>query len=179
MKDIINSYGIKFGIINGLIAAGLMFGTWAAGLDVFVTYQFASSFIPFMIVILIIAGLNLRRNNGGVLPFKDALRFAFLSYVIAAVIYAIGNYILFNLVDKELTEKAFNLSLEKTKLMMEKLKTSDEEIEKTLEKAREGKGDTGFKTIFLGFGIGLIWDFVKSLLIAIIIRKEKPVFNEQ
>lgn len=168
--------GIKIGIINGLIALTLMYGSYFMGMDVFINQQYLNTFLPYMIIILLIAGFQLRKKNGGYLSFKQAIQFTFLSYVIAAIMIAIGTYILFNLVDKDLTEKSFVLGLEKTRGLMERMGASDEEIEKTLERMENEKTETGFKTILLGTGLGLIWDFVKSLLISIIIRKEKPAF---
>ena len=46
--------GVKIGLINGAIALLLMFGSYFAGLDTFVTVQFVSLFIPYMIIILIV-----------------------------------------------------------------------------------------------------------------------------
>jgi Protein of unknown function (DUF4199) len=171
--------GIKIGIINGLIALTIMYGSYFIGMDAFMNQQYLNTFLPYMIIILLIAGFQLRKKNGGYLSFKEAIQFTFVSYVIAAILVAIGTYILFNLIDKDLTEKTFTLGLEKTRGIMERMGASDEEIEKTIGKMDEEKAETGFKTILLGTGLGLIWDFVKSLLISIIIRKEKPAFSQQ
>lgn len=171
--------GIKVGIINGLIALTLMYGSYFMGMDVFINQQYLNTFLPYMIIVLLITGFQLRKKNGGYLSFKEAIKFTFLSYVIAAVLIAFGTYILFNIIDKDLTEKSFVLGLEKTRGLMERFGASDEEIEKTLGRMENEKTETGFKTILLGTGLGLIWDFVKSLLISIIIRKEKPAFLQQ
>ena len=168
--------GVKVGIINGLIALTLMYGSYFMGMDVFINQQYLNTFLPYMIIVLLITGFLLRKKNGGYLSFKQAMQFTFMSYVIAAILIAIGTYILFNLIDKDLTEKAFLLGMEKTRGLMERFGASDEEIERTLERMENEKTETGFKTILLGTGLGLIWDFVKSLLISLIIRKEKPAF---
>ena len=171
--------GIKVGIINGLIALTLMYGSYFMGMDVFINQQYINTFLPYMIIILLITGFQLRKKNGGYLSFKEAMQFTFLSYVIAAILIAIGNYIIYNLIDKDLTEKSFVLGIEKTRGLMERMGAPEEEIDKTLERMENEKTETGFKTILLGTGLGLIWDFVKSLLISIIIRKEKPAFSQQ
>ena len=166
--------GIKIGFINAAIALLLMFGSYFAGLDAFVTTQFISRFIPYMMIILIVYGLQLRKRNGGYLAFKDALRYSFMSYVIVAILVAIGTYILFNTIDKDLTLKTFDLSLEKMRNTFTSMGMSEEEVEKAMG-GREAQR-TDLKTIFLGTGMGLIWDFVLSLIVSIIIRREKPVF---
>ena len=162
--------GVKIGLVNGAIALLLMYGSYFAGLESFVNVQFYARFVPYMMVILIIYGFQLRQRNGGYLVFKDALQYSFMSYVIVALLMATGTYILFNLVDKDLTQKSFDFSLAKLKGMGMK----EDEIGKLLGKKEDQT--TGFGTIFLGTGFGLIWDFVVSLIVTIIIRREKPVF---
>lgn len=165
--------GVKIGIVNGAIAMLLMYGSYYAGLNSFVTTQFVSKFIPYMMVTLIVYGFRLRKQNGGYLSFKEGLQYAFMSYVIAAIIVAIGTYMLFNIIDKNLTQKSFDLSLEKMKTLFHNMGIKEEDIEKQTGTKEPQKTD--FKNIFLGTGFGLIWDFIVSLLVTLIIRKEKPV----
>lgn len=171
--------GFKIGIINGIFALILMYGSYYMGMDTFMNQQYISAFLPYMIIVLLIAGFQLRKKNGGYLSMREAIQFTFVSYIIAAVIIAIGTYILFNLIDKDLTEKTFKLGLEKSRALMERMGAPEEEIEKTIGKMGDQKAETGFKNIILGTGVGLIWDFVKSLLISLVIRKEKPAFLQQ
>jgi hypothetical protein len=166
--------GVKIGLINGVIALLLMYGSYFAGLDTFVTVQFISRFIPYMMIILIVYGFQLRKRNDGYLAFKEGLQYSFMSYVIVAVLVGIGTYILFNLVDKDLTQKSFDLSLAKMKSTFMNMGMKEEEIEKAMGGKQAQKTDIA--TIFLGTGFGLIWDFIVSLIVALIIRREKPVF---
>jgi hypothetical protein len=162
--------GLKIGLINGAIALLLMYGSYFAGMDAFVSEQFISKFVPYMMIILIVYGFQLRKRNGGYLAFKEGLQYSFMSYVIVALLVAIGTYVLFNVIDKELTKKVYDAMMVK----MTNMGMKAEELEKVMGK-REGQ-QTGLRTIFFGTGTGLIWDFVVSLIIAIIIRREKPAF---
>lgn len=164
--------GIKIGLINGAIALLLMYGSYFAGLDTFVTVQFFSRFVPYMMIILIIYGFRLRIANGGFLSFKEGLQYSFMSYVVVGLVVAIGTYILFNLVDKNLTQKSFELSLEKMKQTFTSMGMKEEEIDKAIGNKEVQKTD--LKTIFLGTGFGLIWDFIVSVIVSFIIRREKP-----
>lgn len=162
--------GAKIGVINGAIALLLMYGSYFAGIDAFVNEQFISKFIPYMMIILIIYGFQLRKRNGGYLAFKDALQYSFISYVIVALLMAVGTYILFNVIDKELTQRVYDVMM----IKMTNLGMKAEELEKMMGKREDQT--TSLKNIFLGTGFGLIWDFVVSLIVALIIRREKPVF---
>lgn len=167
--------GIKIGLINGAIALLLMYGSYFAGLDAFVTVQFFSRFVPYMMIVLIVYGFRLRLKNSGFLSFKEGLQYSFMSYVIVALIMAIGTYVLFNLVDKNLTQKSFELSLEKMKQTFTSMGMKEEDIEKAIGNKEVQKTD--LKTIFLGTGFGLIWDFIVSVIVSLIIRREKkPAF---
>ena len=70
------------------------------------------------------------------------------------------------------------IGLEKTRAMMEKFGASEEDIEKTMASSAESMKKTGLKEILMGTGLGLIWDFVKSLLLTLVIRKEEK-FEDQ
>lgn len=162
--------GIKIGLINGAIALLLMYGSYFAGLDAFVNEQFISKFVPYMMIILIVYGFQLRKRNGGYLAFKDGLQYGFMSYVIVALLVAIGTYFLFNVIDKELTKKVYDIMMVK----MTNMGMKADELEKVMGKREDQQ--TGLKTIFFGTGTGLIWDFVVSLIVSVIIRREKPAF---
>jgi len=168
--------GTKIGMINGGIALLLMYGSYFAGLDTFVTVQFVSLFIPYMIIILIVYGLQLRKRNGGYLSFKEGLQFTFMSYVMATLLIAVGTYILYNFIDKDLTQKSFDLGMEKTRKFMENMGAKPEEIDKQIEGFGSSPQKTGPGNVILGVGTDLIWHFIKSLLITLIIRKERRAF---
>lgn len=178
MKANLINEGIKYGVICGLTAVLLMYGSWAVDINTFTSVMFVTTFIPFMIIILLIGGFAVRKQNGGYLSFQEGLKFNFLSYAVAAVIIAISTYVLYNIIDETLTEKSAQIGLEKTRAMMEKFGASEEDIEKSMASSAESMKKTGFKEILMGTGLGLIWDFVKSLLLTLVIRKEEK-FEEQ
>lgn len=178
MKINIINEGLKYGIICGLIAILVMFGSWAAGINTFTTIQFYSAFIPYMIAIILLGGFQLRKQNEGFLSFAESLKFSFLAYVIAAILVAIATYILYNIIDKELTVKSGQIALEKSRALMEKMGAKEDDIEKTMKSSAESMQETGIGKILLGTGLGLIWDFCKAMLISLVIRKEKK-FEDQ
>lgn len=178
MKANLINEGVKYGVICGLSAVLLMYGSWAVDISTFTSIMFASTFIPYMIIILLVGGFAVRKLNGGYLNFQEGLKFNFLAYAVAAVIIAIATYILYNLIDETLTEKSAQIGLEKTRTMMEKFGAAEEDIEKTMASSAQSMKQTGLKEILMGTGLGLIWDFVKSLLLTLVIRKEEK-FEDQ
>lgn len=171
----VTNEGLKYGVILGLVATLIMYGTWAMGIDLFVKVNTWVNFIPYMVITLIIVGLNLRKQNDNVLSFQEGIKFTFLTYVIVAVITAIATYILYNVIDPELSERSFKIGIEKSRAMLEKLGMSEDKIDEALQKAKAENPRTDFKKIFLGSGLFLIWDFVKSILITLVIKREKKI----
>lgn len=179
MKPNLNQTAITYGVITGLIYLALTFGAWAVGsTDSFVSITGITTFIPYVIVTLIIVGIRLRKSNDNLLSFQEALKFTFLAYVIYAIIEAIGNYVLYAMVDPDLTAKVMEITMKKTMKMMEAFGASEQQMEEAVGKVEAEPKHTSFKQIFLGLGITLIWNFVKSLLISLVIRREAK-FEDQ
>ena len=166
---------IVYGLTGGLIYIITHIGAWLIGTSFFITVSGAEKLIPYVIALLIFGGIQLKNKNGGYLPYADALKFAFLAYIIIAIIEAISNYVLYNVLDKNLTATVLQATREKSVQMMQRLGSSKEQIDEALKNVDSGKKETNFKTILLGLGVTIIWNFGKSAIIALIIRKEKPV----
>ena len=112
------------------------------------------------------------------MSYSEALKFAFLGYVIVEIFFAIGSYVLFNFLDTNLSQKTLEIAMEQTQRILENMGASADDIEKGLERTKESGKDMSFKSVFLGAGLYLIWDFILSLLIALIIRREAK-FQDQ
>ena len=173
MKINLINEGAKYGLICGLTAVLIMFGSWTAGITTFTAVQFYTTFVPYMIVIILLGGFQIRKQNEGFMSFAESLKFSFMAYVVAALLIAVSTYILYNVLDKELTVKSGQIALEKTRSMMEKFGASEEEIEKALKNSEGSMKETGLGKIFLGTGLGLIWDFCKAMLISLVLKKDQ------
>lgn len=179
MTQNLNKSAITYGVITGLIYLVLTFGAWSIGnTGTFVSITGITTFIPYVIVTLIVAGIKLRKSNNNLMSFQEALKFTFLAYVIYALIEAIGNYVLYAVIDPDLTAKVMEITIQKTMKMMEAFGASESQMEEAMAKVDAEPKFTSFKQIFLGLGLALIWNFVKSLLISLIIRREAK-FEEQ
>ncbi len=179
MKPNFNQTAITYGVIAGLIFLAINFGAWAlADTPTYVSALGITTFIPYVIVLLIVGGIRLRKQNENLMTFSEALKFTFLAYVIYALIEAIGNYVLYAIVDPDLTSKVLEITLQKTQKMMEAFGASAQQTEDAISKAQKEPQTTSFKQVIVGLGTSLIWNFIKSLLISVIIRRE-PKFDDQ
>lgn len=75
MKPNFNQAAITYGVITGLIFLALNFGGWAmASTDTYVSLIGICTFVPYVIVTLIVAGIKLRKQNGNLMTFAEALK---------------------------------------------------------------------------------------------------------
>jgi hypothetical protein len=146
-------HGITYGIVGGLIFLALSFGLWALGsVENYVAVTGVTTFIPYLFIILLVVGFKLRKDNGGLYSFKDALQFTFVAYVIYSIIESIGTYVLFALVDPDMTAKVIEIA-----------------IAKAVPKV------TSFKQVFLGLGLAIVFGFIKALVLSVIVKKNEEV----
>ncbi len=168
--------GVTYGIIGGLIFLVLLFGVWAVGsVENFVAVTGVTTLIPYLFIILLVVGFKLRKDNGGLYSFKEALQFTFVAYVIFALIEAVGTYVLYALVDPEMTAKVIEIAISKTMQMMEKFGASEAQIEETIKKMQAEPKVTSFKQVFLGLGLAIVFGFIKALVLSIIVKKNEEV----
>lgn len=164
--------GVTYGIVGGLIFLALLFGLWAVGsVENFVAVTGVTTFIPYLFIILLVVGFKLRKDNGGLYSFKEALQFTFVAYVIFALIEAVGTYVLYALVDPEMTAKVIEITMQ----MMEKFGASEAQIEETIKKTQAEPKVTSFKQVFLGLGLAIVFGFIKALVLSIIVKKNEEV----
>jgi hypothetical protein len=168
--------GVTYGIIGGLIFLAISFGPWALGsVGDFVKVTTITNFIPFHFIILLVIGFKLRKDNGGLYSFKEALQFTFVAYVIYALIEAVGTYVLYVLLDPALTAKVLDISIANATQWFEKLGMPEEEIEKTIKKMQAEPKNTTFKQVFLGLGLSIGFNFLKALILSVIIKKNEEL----
>jgi uncharacterized protein DUF4199 len=174
-----NRLSFRFGIIAGLLYSALSFGCWAAGIKTFSSFLIWYAWLPIIFVLFIVGAFQRRKQLGGFMSFKEGLVFAFLAYIIYEVFYALVTLILFKIVDPQLHSKVMVHVAESTRGMLERFGATDSQIDEALKNIEEGsKDEYTFKQIILGFGMALIYDFIKSIIIALISQKRKQEFPD-
>jgi hypothetical protein len=172
------SLAVKYGVAAGLLFATLCFGCWANGLETYATFLTWYTWIPVVFVLILVGAFQRRKQLGGFMTFKEAIAFCFLAYVIYEIFYAVSTFILYRLVDPTLQERLTAVIIEKTRKFMEGLGAKDSQIEDALKNAEENsKAPYSIRQILLGFGYTLIYDFVKSIILAALTQKRKPEFS--
>lgn len=174
MNKAVLNQSIIAGVISAIIYAAFSFGTYYTSINSYVSFSYIYAFLPIIMIILIVMGFRLRKQFGGYLNFKEVLQFAMVAYLIYEIVVAITTYVLFVVIDPQLTRKMLDVTMQYTFKMMKQFGAPQQDIDEAIAKSKRQTENTNNKNIFLGVGINLVWDFVKSLLVAIIVRKERP-----
>ena len=168
--------GITYGAISGLVSVVLTLVFYLGGVKWFTNpIAYAAFAIP--IIFAVVAGLKQKKMNGGYLEFKEALKVVFTTFVIAALIGTVFNYVLFNIIDVPFREALTQEIAMTSQKFMQRFNVPQEEIDKQVEKILKGNSFS-LGTMLLNFAYGCIFWFIVSLIIAAIIKKKRPEFPE-
>ncbi|GJM29981.1 MAG: hypothetical protein DHS20C17_26160 [Cyclobacteriaceae bacterium] len=120
-------------------------------------------------------GITFRKQVGGYLSFKQAFIYSLVLLLVAGLVGQTFNYLLFNVIDSDLTELVTNAALENTEAMMEKFNVPDEEIDKALEKT-EAQMANQYKLggVMKAYMYSIIIYAIISLITGAIIKRKNP-----
>lgn len=172
MRLTLNTLGIILGIFFTIVYGAVSLVTWHQGV---VTYV---SFLPWMkfgwetLVFLILIGVGLASRKGP-LGFKSALKYAFVAYLIYEAGYAFSNILIYNILQKDFNHLETVESLTRLVQQSERLGAPVDQVKDSLSKElAHPSGPLTFLQLLLGLGQSILFDFVKSMLIAVVIQKK-------
>jgi hypothetical protein len=175
MRLSLNTLAVCLGVFCVIVYGGFTLGTWSAGVDTYTNFLPYATFawVPFMMILLGFSCWAWWRNGPGeVFPFQSALKFAFIAYIIYELGYALVNILIYNVLDKGYNHTATLARLQKDLNDSAKMGLPLDEIKDSI--AKENASPSGpftFFQILLGFGLGVIIDFLKSMLIGIAVQR--------
>lgn len=171
----VKSHAIKWGIILGVVSVILALLVYIMDITLMADWKYLVLSLVISIGILIYAGLELRKQNGGTLPFKSAFIYSFLTLIIAGVISTIFSILLFTVIDPGVAEVITDASIDKAEAMMESFGMDDDAIEEALVQAREDTADKfTVGGMMLQFVYSIIGYAIFSLIIGAIIKRNRP-----
>lgn len=170
------SIALTCGLIGGLAMILLTTVLYLAGVDAFIG---KAAYLGFLIplAMAITAPLLEKKARGGFLEFRDALKAAFLVFVIAYLLQALFNWALLNYIDQPFRQAVEQATLQKTEKFLQGMGLSQEKIDEAIAQQR-GVNQFALSKTMLGLAIWYVVLFLISLLIAAIVRKKSPEFSQ-
>jgi hypothetical protein len=175
-KNLNTSTGISYGIITGLVYCLLLFWRWSSASNM-ITFGI-SALVGYCVVMAIMfyEAYYRRKQEGGFVTLKNLFQTLFISVLIFELIYAIYNFIHLKYIDPEVIDRmksGMSAMLDKAGSNM-----SDEDKEKALSRFEEMRKATQIGQILKSYLMSLAISGVVALLISLIMKKKRPVFQE-
>jgi hypothetical protein len=164
--------GMTYGVYLGLISIVFTLITYLAG----VLIEDYVSWISFVISLAFViwAMINFRdKQNGGFLSFKEGVGLGFMTFLIGGIVSSIFTFVLFKFIEPGLIEQIVQRSIE------EALQKSPE-VEGNLDMVEKWTRMFVNPAVMaiMGVVMAAIGGIIISLILAAILKKERPMFED-
>ena len=171
-----NKMALMYGLITGIIylvittAVNILVGSM-------ITF-YAAKFVGFVLYFVIIGifAARIRKANGGYIEFRELFGAIFIMLLIAGLMSYLYNYLYIEVIDPQFMNKIRTATVH----FMENMKTPEDKIDDALRKFDEKVAESKtfhFGAALLTFLEALVVDCLFGLIVCLIVKKSKPVFN--
>ena len=164
---------INFGVISGAIGILITTLMYLVDLKLFVNMWIGFGMLAIWIIIGCILLSKAKKENNGVMTFKDGFTTYFLSAVIGILISTTFNIILFNFVDPAAKDTLTEHLMEMQVGMLEKFDATQEQINEAIAKIKESS-----QFSIQGQLTGIVWSMLGAaifgLILAAIFKSKSP-----
>ena len=173
----VNAHGIKWGLIIGTVYAIFLLLRYTSGgsnVIMFALWTFLGYLVT--LILLLVAGFQLRKSLGGYVELKQAFKSLFIAVLIFELVYLLFTYIYLKLVNPDFY---YQLKVA-TEAFLEQTKQSDASVRKMVDSIdvdipKKMNGLDAVKTYLFWVAISGIFAF----LFALIVKRKKDPFQDQ
>jgi hypothetical protein len=175
MNEIIKKNGIKFGVISGLFSIFYFMAMYVVDYNLFINIWLGVAIMLVFLTISIFQLIELRKNLGGFMTFKEGFTGYFIAALIGILISTSFSIILFNFIDTTTRDLIHDALITFQVENLQNWNVPAAEIKKAVESMKE---TPQFSTLGLLYGIlkSLLGSIVFGLILAAIFKKNQPVF---
>lgn len=170
---------VQYGLIAGLVYSFGLAILYLLG-DYYlvgtVGWVFSYRLIPYVVVVAIgiYAGVVQKKLQGGYIPFVQALLTILLALLIAEAFYIFTMWLLYNVIDPELSIRAKDIIISQMEERFLSLGISGKEVDEAIAIMEREEMGFGLKEFLLTAVYSIVLSIVIALISAAIIKKEKP-----
>lgn len=169
--------GMTYGLIGGIVLIVHTLSLYLfGGAKSFTSASLSLIMYVLITVVAVLAGLAQKKANGGYLDFGTGLKTVFTTFALAFLLQTVFNYVLFNYIDTSFRDEMARLAMEKMEEMLRSFNVPEEKIEQSLQDMAS-RNNFSIGSVTLGYGMMCIISCIVSLIIAAIIKKNKPPFD--
>lgn len=168
-------YGLKYGLISATISLAILFGLYIANPElVFSAWQVSLIGLVALVVLMAMAGLEFRRDNGDSATYGQAFSCAFFVFAVSYLFAFLGQYVLMNFIDPSLATLQMEMSIEGTISVLESFGADEATIEDAIAEIEKQGGKQTIGQLTLAYLMFLIPGAILAAIIAIFTKKNRP-----
>ncbi len=170
------NHNLKYGLYIGVIT--VVFTAIVFAMDYRLLQESWLSIVPTVVTvtILIIAGRDLKEQQGGYLSFKEAFVSSFIIFMIGAAINTTYQMVQYNVLAPDVAEVLRGENIDKAAQVMESLGANDKDIDEAMVEA-ENTNPFGIAAQSLALLFQAVLGLIVAAIIAAIVKKNKPEFE--
>lgn len=169
---------LKWGITIGIVALIYTILLYIINAKLLANLLYTSLSLVIMIILMVLCVKEIKKGQEGYISLSEALFGAFFPFVIGTFISSIFTFILMKYIDPNLPILIKDTVTENTIQMMKNWNVPEEEITKALDKINEKDFTPKIGETLVNFLGVSAFGFVISFIIAAIMKKKKPIFQE-
>lgn len=169
------NHNLKYGLILGLINVAFSLAVILINYQLMLSTWFGIVGFAIYIVVLLIAGFDLRKQYGGYLSFRNAFISTLLILLIAGAVSLVYNILVFNIFAPEMADTLHSEIVNKTANMMESVGAEDEVIDETVAQM-EANNPYSIGNLIMSYIYTMVGGIILALIIGVIVKKKKPDF---
>jgi hypothetical protein len=172
-----NKKAAEFGFIGGLICVSINVFAYVMGIEFMTSWTYGFSLLAVYLGLDIFFSLRLKRVPLEEVSYGQAFGAIMIYLLTAGLISTLYRAILYNLIDPELALKEYDARIQSMITFMEGMGAPQEQIDKALEDAKFSPSHYTAGGLFVGFLFTTVWYSIFAAIMAIFVRKQKPLFN--
>jgi hypothetical protein len=167
----------ELGVISGLIGIGISIASYAGGVGLMTTWSFGITLLLVYLGVDIFLSLRIKKAAVEEISYGRALSAIMVFMMMGGVLTTIYTVILFHYIDPDLGQKMKDATIQNTAKFMEDMGAPQEKIDETIDKMKAEPADMNAAKIGKGVLFRLAYYLVFALIMAIFVRKQKPMFD--
>ena len=173
------SAGIRNGVIAGLITVIITLILYFVNPSLILSGVSTALFVV-VIILMVMAGLAVKRSNGGFLSFKDGFLSGFVTFAVYAIISGLFTYILYNFIGTDLADLTKEKTIEWSMKMFEMAGLPEDQMEDAITAIEESDTSMTIGKTVMGMFMNMLMGLIPAAIIGLIIRKkgeERPNYT--
>jgi Protein of unknown function (DUF4199) len=167
---------VQFGLLSGLVSILFLIILYMGGTKFFTSpLAWCGLLIP--IIFAVVACRKQKRENGGYLEFRQALKISFGVMVLSSLLYSLASYVLLNYIDTAFRESMLQATIEMTQKWMQRFNAPQDAIDKAIQELSTTNPWSLGRTIINYAWFCIVW-FIIALIVSAIVKKKKPEFPQ-